>query len=129
MIANLRVVLCMVLGVILQSFMHGFTNSFMHGIVSDSTSVCVLQNLSDLLAAQQRGKYYQQVKAGKYTRLCRTMSALETELGKMEERMHTLAAITERLTQEYPHVTPALRRVLLVYGSRTAGGAEGQAAD
>ena len=79
------------------------------------------QNLSDLVAQQQRGKYYQQVKDGKYTRICRTASALESELNKQEERMETLAAISDRLTQEYPHAQPALKRVVLTYGSRGGG--------
>jgi len=78
------------------------------------------KNLSDLVAGQQRGKYYQQLKDGKYTRLCRTPSALDTELSKQEERMQTLTAITDRLAQEYPHAQPAFNRVTLTYGSKSA---------
>ena len=56
-----------------------------------------LQNLTELLARQQKMKYYQQVKDGKYTMLCRTPTALEMESQKQEERVQSLTAIVDRL--------------------------------
>jgi len=76
------------------------------------------KNMSDILAKQQKGKYYQQSKEGKYTRLCKTDTALDNEHSKQEDRLQTIHAIMDRLTQEYPHVEPALRKVGLAYGSR-----------
>ena len=77
-----------------------------------------VQNLSDLVAKQQKAKYYQQSKDGKYTRLCKTDTALDNEHGKQEDRLQTIHAIMDRLSQEYPHIQPALRKVGLAYGSR-----------
>ncbi len=74
--------------------------------------------MADLLAKQQRSKYYHQVKDKKYTRFCKTEAALENERQKQVDRMQAVLAIVDRLTQEYPHVQPALRKVTLAYGSR-----------
>lgn len=76
------------------------------------------KNLSDLVLKQQRGKYYQQVKDNRYTRLCKTESALQQEHEKQVEKMQTITAIVDRLNQEYPHVQPALKKVTLSYGSK-----------
>lgn len=77
------------------------------------------RNMAELLARQQKAKYYQQVKDGRYTRLCRTDAALDSELQKQIDRMQNMTAILERLSQEYPHVQPGLRKVMLVFGSRS----------
>ena len=77
------------------------------------------QNMAELLARQQKAKYYQQVKDGRYRRLCRTDAALDSELQKQIDRMQNMTAILERLSQEYPHVQPGLRKVMLVFGSRS----------
>ena len=79
------------------------------------------QNMMDLLSRQQKSKYYQQVKDGKYTRLCKSDAALETELEKQTERIHTLAMIIDRLNQEFPHAQPTLRKVALALNSRLSG--------
>ncbi|KAK2152124.1 hypothetical protein LSH36_339g05000 [Paralvinella palmiformis] len=76
------------------------------------------RNMAELLARQQKAKYYQQVKDGRYTRLCRTDAALDNELQKQVDRMQNMTAIIERLSQEYPHIQPGLRRVMLAFGSR-----------
>ena len=78
----------------------------------------MLQNLSDLLARQQRSKYYQQLKDKKYTRLCKSDANLTAEEGKQTERMQAISAIADRIIQDYPHVQPSLRKVALTYGSR-----------
>ena len=77
----------------------------------------------ELLARQQKAKYYQQVKDGKYTRLCKTNTSLETERNKQIDRAQTLQAIVDRLTQEFPHAQPALRKVAMTLSARI--GADG----
>lgn len=76
------------------------------------------KNMADLVALQQKTKNYQQVKDKKYTRLCKSDTAVDNELQKQVDRMQAMLAIADRLTQEYPHAQPALRKVALAYGSR-----------
>lgn len=82
------------------------------------------QNLAELVAKQQRMKYYQQAKEGRYTMLCRTESATAAEHGKQEGRVQTLSAIVDRLNQEFPHAQATLRRATLSLTSRVYGGEE-----
>ena len=63
------------------------------------------------MSRQQKMKYYQQVKDGKYTMLCRTPAALDLESQKQEERVQSLAAIVDRLNSEFPHAQSSLRKV------------------
>ena len=81
--------------------------------------------MADLVSKQQRNKYYQQLKDGRYTRLCKTETALDVELNKQVEKMQTLTAIADRLIQEYPHTQPGIRKVTLTYGSRGLVGPDG----
>lgn len=76
------------------------------------------------MSKQQRMKYYQQAKEGRYTMLCRTESATAAEYGKQEGRVQTLSAIIDRLNQEFPHVQATLRRATLSLTSRVYGGEE-----
>ena len=76
------------------------------------------QNLTDLLSRQQKMKYYQQVKDGKYTMMCKTPAALDLESQKQEERVQSLTAIVDRLNSEFPHAQPALRKVTIMLASR-----------
>ena len=82
------------------------------------------QNMSDLLARQQKAKYYQQLRDGKYTRLCKTDDNLNAELSRQVDRMQAISAIADRLVQDYPHVQPSLKKVGLTYGSRILPGDE-----
>ncbi|XP_046567885.1 coiled-coil domain-containing protein 40-like [Haliotis rubra] len=77
-----------------------------------------LKNMKDLVGKQQKHKYYQQVKDGKYTMLCKSESSLETEHSKQIDRMQALSTIVDRLNQEFPHVQPALRNVTIALSSR-----------
>lgn len=74
--------------------------------------------MADLLARQQRSKYYQQLKDSKYSRLCKSDANLAAEEGKQTERMQAISAIADRIIQDYPHVQPSLRKVALTFGSR-----------
>ncbi|XP_021370653.1 coiled-coil domain-containing protein 40-like isoform X2 [Mizuhopecten yessoensis] len=76
------------------------------------------KNMTEILEKQQKTKYFQQAKDGKYTMLCKSESSLENESTKQVDRMQALSAIVDRLNQEYPHVQPAMRRVTLALSAR-----------
>uniref|UniRef100_A0A0B7A0L2 Coiled-coil domain-containing protein 40 n=1 Tax=Arion vulgaris TaxID=1028688 RepID=A0A0B7A0L2_9EUPU len=78
------------------------------------------KNLSELLARQQKMKYYQQVKEGKYVMLCRTPAAIEQETQKQENRLQALTAIVDRLNSEFPHAQQALRKATVALAWRAA---------
>lgn len=80
----------------------------------------MFQNLSELLSKQQKTKYFQQAKDGKYVMLCKTPESLETEAQKQTERMHALSTIVDRLNQEFPYAQPSLRKVTLALSTRLA---------
>lgn len=75
------------------------------------------QNLLNLVLRQQKAKFYQQMKDGKYVRVCRTDSARQTECARQEERMQSILAIVDRLTTDLPNLQPSLQRVSNVYGT------------
>ena len=74
--------------------------------------------MTELLARQQKMKYYQQAKDGKYHRLCKSEASLESEYQKQVDRVQSLSAIIDRLNQDYPHVQPTLRRVTVNLSSK-----------
>ncbi|KAK3091997.1 hypothetical protein FSP39_024328 [Pinctada imbricata] len=76
------------------------------------------KNLTELLGKQQKSKYFQQAKDGKYVMLCKSESSLENEHTKQVDRMQALSAIVDRLNQEFPHIQPALRKVTLALSTR-----------
>ncbi|CAH1795383.1 unnamed protein product, partial [Owenia fusiformis] len=78
------------------------------------------KNMMDLVNRQQRAKWYQQVKEGRYTRICKSDNALDAELEKQVNRMQALSAIVDRLNQEFPHAQPTLRKVTLHLATKTA---------
>lgn len=82
------------------------------------------QNLLNLVQRQQKAKFYQQMKDGKYVRVCRTDSARQTERARQEERMQSTLAIVDRLTNDLPNLHPALQRVTYVYGNGPAVGSQ-----
>ncbi|KAK6170441.1 hypothetical protein SNE40_018834 [Patella caerulea] len=77
------------------------------------------RNMTDLLSRQQKTKYYQQAKDGKYTMMCKSETGLNVEYEKQVDRLHTLNAIVDRLNQEYPHAQPALRKVTIALSTRS----------
>lgn len=77
--------------------------------------------MTELVSKQQKMKYYQQAKEGKYTRICKSEASLESEYQKQVDRMQTLSAIVDRLNQEYPHAQTTLRRVTVNLSSKTVG--------
>lgn len=75
------------------------------------------QNLSDIITKQQRGKYYTSLKGGKYSRLCKTPSALNNEKEKQNEKLHTMSTIVDRIVAEYPEMQTAFRGIALSIGN------------
>lgn len=75
--------------------------------------------MTELLGKQQKMKYFQQAKEGKYTRICKSEASLESEYQKQVDRMQALSAIVDRLNQEYPHAQPTLRRVTVNLSTKT----------
>ncbi|CAH3039798.1 unnamed protein product [Pocillopora meandrina] len=76
------------------------------------------RNLADIVAKQQKLKYYNQLKNGRYTPLCKTPETLEAELQKQRARLQSLMTIVDRLNQEFPQAQPALRKITLSLGYR-----------
>ncbi|KAM7433427.1 Coiled-coil domain-containing protein 40 [Porites harrisoni] len=76
------------------------------------------RNLADIVAKQQKLKYYTQLKNGRYTPLCKTPETLENELQKQRARLQSLMTIVDRLNQEFPQAQPALRKITLSLGYR-----------
>lgn len=77
-------------------------------------------NKFDLLSKQQKTKWLNQVKDGRYNRFCRDQDAVNTELQKQNERTQALAAIVDRLNQEFPQSQTSLRRVTLALRQKTS---------
>jgi len=75
--------------------------------------------LQSLLSYQQRSKWYDQVKKNKYTMVCRTENALENELLKQQNRVHTLEGICDKIVQEHPQMQVPLRRVTQAIRAKT----------
>lgn len=86
----------------------------------DRTAELKAKNLVELLARQQKMKYYQQVKDGKYTMMCKTPASLDLETQKQEDRVQALNAIIDRLNSEFPHAQSSLRKATVLLGSRSS---------
>lgn len=78
----------------------------------------VHQNLAQIVAKQQKVKYYTALKDGRYTPLCKTSESLEAEAQKQRDRLQSYMTIVDRLNQEYPQAQTALRKVTLSLGYR-----------
>lgn len=68
----------------------------------------------DIIGKQQRGKYYASLKVGKYSRLCKTPSALENEKEKQSERLHSISSLVDRMTVEYPELQTAFQDITVI---------------
>ncbi|KAF6040311.1 CCDC40 [Bugula neritina] len=76
------------------------------------------RNMADLVAKQQKTKYYMQIKDRKYKRLVKDDDLLESEKEKQIDKMQSLSNIVERLQEEFPHLQPHLRKVSFSLGTR-----------
>ena len=65
----------------------------------------------DIIGKQQRGKYYASLKAGKYSRLRKTPSALDSEKEKQGERLHSISTLVDRMVGEYPELQTSFQDI------------------
>ncbi|RDD45702.1 Coiled-coil domain-containing protein 40 [Trichoplax sp. H2] len=69
------------------------------------------KNFSEILEGQQRVKYYQELKDGKYRMLCKTHEGIDNEWQRQHEKTQSLNTLIDRLNQEYPYAQSSLRKV------------------
>ena len=67
--------------------------------------------MDDLLKKQRNMKYYDQLKNGKYTMLCKQETASEQEMNKQLDRLRSLSTIVSKLSEEYPNLQTIMRKV------------------
>ena len=67
--------------------------------------------MDDLLMKQRNLKYYDQVKNGKYTMLCKQDEQSEQETMKQLDRLRSLTAVVGKLNEEFPNLQNILRKV------------------
>jgi hypothetical protein len=63
------------------------------------------------LTKQRRVKYYDQLKQGKYTLLCKQETQNEQEVMKQLDRLRSLGTIVTKLSEEYPNLQTIIRKV------------------
>nr|CAB3228553.1 coiled-coil domain-containing protein 40 [Phallusia mammillata] len=75
-----------------------------------------MRNLNELVSKQTKVKHLQSLKTAKYTPICQTEDALNTELQRQEDRMHHMINILDRISQDFPHAQQAVRRIATIHG-------------
>ncbi|KAM4663284.1 coiled-coil domain-containing protein 40 isoform 2-T2 [Discoglossus pictus] len=75
-------------------------------------------NLFEIVSCQARAKHLQAVKDGKYSPMCSTPRALQTEQQKQENRIHTISNIIHQVQQDYPQYQSILRSASLALEAR-----------
>lgn len=63
------------------------------------------KNLKKLALQQQKTKYYENIKKGKYLVLIHSNEIYKTELFKLQQQLMDLKAISEKINEEYPQIT------------------------
>ena len=74
--------------------------------------------MDDLLMKQRSIKYYDQLKQGKYTMLCKNETLNDQESTKQLDRLRSLSTVVGKLSEEYPNLQTILRRTELSIQSR-----------
>lgn len=74
--------------------------------------------MDDLLMKQRNIKYYDQLKQGKYTMLCKNETLNEQETTKQLDRLRALSTVVGKLSEEYPNMQTILRRAELSIQTR-----------
>ena len=69
------------------------------------------QSMDELLMKQRNLKYYDQVKQGKYTMLCKQESQSEQETMKQLDRLRSLTTIVGKISEEFPNLQTIIRKV------------------
>ena len=67
---------------------------------------------------QQRIKYYDSLKHGKYVMLFKQEAANEQEMAKQMDRLRSLGTIVSKLSDEYPNLQTTMRNVELSIQNR-----------
>lgn len=67
--------------------------------------------MDELLMRQRNLKYYDQVKSGKYTMLCKQEDQNEQETMKQLDRLRSLTTIVGKLSEEFPNLQTIIRKV------------------
>ena len=63
------------------------------------------------MTKQRRVKYYDQLKQGKYTLLCKQETQNEQVVMKQLDRLRSLGTIVTKLSEEYPNLQTIIRKV------------------
>ena len=66
--------------------------------------------MDELLKKQRNLKYYDQVKQGKYTMLCKQEEQNEQETMKQLDRLRSLTAIVGKISEEFPNLQTIIRK-------------------
>jgi hypothetical protein len=69
------------------------------------------KSMDELLMKQRSLKYYDQVKQGKYTMLCKQEVQSEQETIKQLDRLRALTTIIGKIGDEFPNLQTIIRRV------------------
>ncbi|XP_068932191.1 coiled-coil domain-containing protein 40 [Petaurus breviceps papuanus] len=69
------------------------------------------QNFTELVMLQNRVKYLQAAKEGKYVCLFRSKQSLQNERQKQEDRMNLICSILDHVKTEYPHFQAPLQKL------------------
>ncbi|XP_065888442.1 coiled-coil domain-containing protein 40-like [Dysidea avara] len=76
------------------------------------------KNTTDLHNQQNKVKYYNAVKEGKYTMICRNDHERQQQLQKQRTKLQSLVSIVNKLHEDFPQARPSLRKVIITLGSR-----------
>jgi hypothetical protein len=74
--------------------------------------------LDDLVSKQDKVKFYQQLKDGKYRLSNKSDAAADHEIMKQIDKLRTLYTIVNKLNEEFPNLQTSLRNVELSIQSR-----------
>lgn len=74
--------------------------------------------MDELLMKQERVKFYDQLKSGKYRFSNRSDVAIESDILKQLDKLRSLNTIINKLNEEYPNLQTVIRRIELSVQNR-----------
>jgi hypothetical protein len=74
--------------------------------------------MDELLLKQERVKFYDQLKSGKYRFSNRSDVAIESDILKQLDKLRSLNTIINKLNVEYPNLQTVIRRIELSVQNR-----------
>ncbi|VDL61080.1 unnamed protein product [Hymenolepis diminuta] len=77
------------------------------------------KNLIELQMRQHASRYWEQILAGRYRRLCPSRQAAQNERDRQIGKMRSMLAVVDRLTTEFPEVWSMLMKIFLFHTSNT----------